>query len=358
MNASRETPSPSSRFSLNAFFRFVLGCLLASVVHTLPAAISYTGTVSAPTTLSPALGGSGTTFKSVGTKGQIFNVTFSTSGTRHRIERWEITGELPPGLSLANGVQTGPALNTVSESLLTFAGTPTKPGRYPLHISTHYSSRASSSCSIVINIKAPPRFKDHPLSRNLTSGQSATLKVSTTGYPAPTYQWYKNSQKLPDQTSAVLSFSKVTHKTAGAYYVVATNSSGSAKSSVAMLTVSSTKSEGPPGEIDITPPIDSLGPIPQTTPAIFWAGIPNQTYATPYAELAAYTGFTYAARSLPSWLHLDSLTGILSASPEATDIGYHTITLSTTRYSTTMDDSGAIIVATWRMSSPLEIIVK
>lgn len=96
---------------------------------------------------------------------------------------------------------------------------------------------------------AAPTFTAHPANATYTQGDTPTaLSVTATGNPAPTYQWYKNTDndktaKVADQiegaTAATLPVANISTATAGTfyYYCVATNSEGTATSNSATITV-------------------------------------------------------------------------------------------------------------------------
>ena len=102
------------------------------------------------------------------------------------------------------------------------------------------SARSSSS---------PPRPRSSPASRRASSSAWGTVSfaVSATGNPALTYQWQKlvsgnwtavsNGGTISGATADTLSISSAAVGDAGRYRVVVTNSSGSATSNEAVLTV-------------------------------------------------------------------------------------------------------------------------
>jgi len=91
-----------------------------------------------------------------------------------------------------------------------------------------------------------PLFVLQPQSQtNTLPAQGVTFSPVASGAPPLSYQWYYSSNGNPgtfaslvDQTNANLQLNAVLQSTnAGSYYIVATNSSGSATSSVATLTI-------------------------------------------------------------------------------------------------------------------------
>ena len=69
--------------------------------------------------------------------------------------------------------------------------------------------------------------------------QPASFSVMATGAPAPTYQWKKNGIDIAGATSAAYTIASPAIGDAGTYTVVVTNSSGTATSSGAILSVGS-----------------------------------------------------------------------------------------------------------------------
>lgn len=88
-----------------------------------------------------------------------------------------------------------------------------------------------------------PSFTAQPASQTIAAGGSVTFTVSTTGTPAPAFQWRKDGTVLPGATRATLNLTSVTSADAGNYTVVATNSAGAQTSNPATLVVIS--SSGP-----------------------------------------------------------------------------------------------------------------
>lgn len=84
---------------------------------------------------------------------------------------------------------------------------------------------------------AYPIFADQPSSITVNSGQAATFSVTTTGSPAPTYQWIKDGSAISGATTNTLNLTSVTATSAGIYTVIAQNSFGSATSNSATLAV-------------------------------------------------------------------------------------------------------------------------
>jgi hypothetical protein len=136
--------------------------------------------------------------------------------------QWQKDGANIPGAniyyySLAN-VQTGNA------------------GTYTVVVSNALGS--VTSVKAVVNVNAPPAITTQPASQSVTTGATVSFSVSASGNPAPSYQWRKNGANLAGATTSSLTLASVQLGDAGIYDVVTTNSSGSATSNGATLTVS------------------------------------------------------------------------------------------------------------------------
>ena len=86
-------------------------------------------------------------------------------------------------------------------------------------------------------IATAPTITSQPKSQTVNVGDSATFSVTATGTEPLSYQWYKNSSMISGATSSSYAISSVNTSDAGSYFVVVSNSIGSATSSVATLTV-------------------------------------------------------------------------------------------------------------------------
>jgi pectinesterase len=82
-----------------------------------------------------------------------------------------------------------------------------------------------------------PTITSQPTNQTVNSGRTAAFSVSAIGLPNPVYQWLKNGVVLPSATNAMLTITNTQTTNAGTYFVVVSNSAGSAVSSNAVLTV-------------------------------------------------------------------------------------------------------------------------
>lgn len=93
--------------------------------------------------------------------------------------------------------------------------------------------------NVVLNWLQPtaPIFVLQPQSQTIYQGSSVSFTASAIGAPDPTYQWRFNAGNIGGATSSSYAINPVSTNDAGNYTVVASNTSGSVTSSVAVLTV-------------------------------------------------------------------------------------------------------------------------
>lgn len=121
--------------------------------------------------------------------------------------------------------------------------TVTAAGSYYVVVSNTAGSVSSST--VTVTVTTTPVITTQPASATVASGGSATLSVVATGNGL-SYQWYLAGVAISGATS-----STYTASSAGSYYVVVTNASGSVTSSTATVTVSTS----------ITTPVITTQPV-------------------------------------------------------------------------------------------------
>lgn len=102
------------------------------------------------------------------------------------------------------------------------------------------SDGEATSNPATLTVVSAPTITGHPTALALDAGQTATFTVSATGLFLE-YQWQKDGNNLPGQTSPTLTLASVSTLNSGIYRCVVSNSAGSANSNAVSLSVN-----GPP----------------------------------------------------------------------------------------------------------------
>ena len=111
-------------------------------------------------------------------------------------------------------------------------------GAYSVIVSNPYGSATSVVATLTV-LTAAPSIVTQPTDQTIMVGQDASFTVAASGTVPLAYQWYYNTNTLLDgQTNSSLLVANAQTTNAGAYFVIVTNSLGSATSAVATLTVS------------------------------------------------------------------------------------------------------------------------
>jgi hypothetical protein len=210
----------------------VIKCTIASVlslgaVDTLVGATQLTANPTSPASASV---------------GQAFQAALSITGAPLVPGSYEVTGQLPPGVTV-----TGMSGDLVNASSLTLSGTPTTAGSYTLNIRAWAERNKAGlggtpTFNYTIEVgggstQTAPAFSTHPQSQTVNVGSNVTLSVTVTGSPDPTLQWRKDGVDLAGATGTSLVLSNISTSQAGEYRVVATNAAGTATSQAAVVTV-------------------------------------------------------------------------------------------------------------------------
>ncbi|MEP7372781.1 MAG: PQQ-dependent sugar dehydrogenase [Chitinophagaceae bacterium] len=104
----------------------------------------------------------------------------------------------------------------------------------------YFLSRDNSAVyKITYTGSSGPVITNQPQSLTVAQGNTATFNVTATGGAPLTYQWRKNGTNISGATNASYTISSTTATNAGTYSVVVNNSSGTATSNDATLTVTS-----------------------------------------------------------------------------------------------------------------------
>ena len=74
----------------------------------------------------------------------------------------------------------------------------------------------------------------------MTEGFNVALQAgNTNAVPPPTFQWYRNNQKLPNATNTTYSLLNAQYNQVGSYSVIVSNFLGAATNQIALLTIQS-----------------------------------------------------------------------------------------------------------------------
>ena len=109
-------------------------------------------------------------------------------------------------------------------------------GDYSVVVSNTAGSVTSVVAHLTVKAQAPV-FSYPPSSASVAVEQYVYFSALAFGGPPPTYRWYFNGNPLAGQTNTSFYIASARTNDAGQYRVVASNSSGSATSSIATLTV-------------------------------------------------------------------------------------------------------------------------
>jgi hypothetical protein len=139
------------------------------------------------------------------------------------------------GLSLSGQTGTQLALTNIGSS---------DAGNYTVAVSN--SSGVAVSTLATLTLSAAPTFTGASSSAGLiiAQGSTASLTVTFSAHPAPTYQWSKGGVALTGKTQATLTLTNVQPGDAGNYTVTATNTHGAATSEAMPLSVAQVPTGG------------------------------------------------------------------------------------------------------------------
>jgi len=241
-------------------------------VHTLAGATNYQLQATGATPISAAV------------SQPLTPVGFTVTNTIN-IGSWQISGTIPAGLTIS--AQEGGNTLTGSGGLLDattpgqddgyggttggnarttpiLSGTPTTAGTFSFQMIAYEFGAAgglvSPAYTVVVNVAGPAvtlTITTNPVSQTVTAGSNVTFTAAASD-PAATFQWTMNGANIAGATSATLSLSNVAASASGSTYAaVATDSSGSATSTAATLTVNAAP----------TAPVFTIQPTSITVPA-------------------------------------------------------------------------------------------
>lgn len=148
-------------------------------------------------------------------------------------------------------------------------------GTYTVVAANSSGSLTSNGAVLTVQSATAPAFTTQPQSQTASTGTSVTFTSVATGSPVPTFQWRLNGANIAGATSASLSIANVLLSDAGNYSVVATNSTGSATSNSATLTVNAVSSAP---VITTQPTSQTVAPGANATFTAAASGSPTPTF--------------------------------------------------------------------------------
>ncbi|HST47479.1 beta strand repeat-containing protein [Jatrophihabitans sp.] len=245
-----------------------------------------------------------TTF-TVGTPGSF---TVTTTPTAYPTPAITKTGTLPSGLTFTdNGNGTA-----------TLAGTPAAGtgGVYSLSLTASNGVNPNGTQTLTVTVNQAPAVTTNPSSQTVNNGNSVSFIAAASGFPAPTVQWQRstdggaNFSNIAGATSTTYTFTAASADNGNKYRAVFTNSTGSATSTAATLTVNTAPTISSSNTTSFT--VGSAGTFTVTT-----TGFPNATLTT--------TG------TLPAWLSFTDNgngTATLAGTPPAGSGGQYNFTIN------------------------------
>ena len=161
-----------------------------------------------------------------GVVGQFMDVRVFASSNSISPQSYTHVGRLPPGIELTNVNQFGVA---------TYSGTPTEAGRFPIVVTgweeEEFVGPGSRDLLIIFVIdESGPQIIQQPIPAIANWGESLSLSVSVANPEATSYQWFKDSQPINAENSALLEIPQSTSQDSGNYHVVVTDQNGDTKS--------------------------------------------------------------------------------------------------------------------------------
>lgn len=114
------------------------------------------------------------------------------------------------------------------------------------------------SATSVLSVGTAALITAHPQSAVVAAGGSIVLSVTATGNPAPSYQWFRNGQELPEETDRTLGLDDITAAAAGAYTVRVSNAFATEFSEEAEIAVAQVVDNARPNSTQVFTPGSAL----------------------------------------------------------------------------------------------------
>ncbi len=113
--------------------------------------------------------------------------------------------------------------------------TTTTAGSYYVTATTVYGTTASNT--VTLTLPTVPAITTQPTSQSDVTGTSASFSVTASSTATLSYQWYFGGVAISGATGSTYTIAQTTSASAGSYYVIVTNSTGSTQSATVTLTL-------------------------------------------------------------------------------------------------------------------------
>jgi len=156
----------------------------------------------------------------------------------------KLVGESHTFTVLANGTspldydwhKNGESIGAANASSLTLSDlTLADAGSFTVVVSN--SAGSEESLPAILEVWSKPAITTEPLSVMADPGSEVILSVTATGFPEPTYKWYRNGALLVGEEASTLTLSSVSLADVGIYQVDAINAAGIARSATVAVNV-------------------------------------------------------------------------------------------------------------------------
>jgi len=192
--------------------------------------------------------------------GKTAKFTVTPAGTGPFTYQWQISTN--GGANWTNVFNNPSGITGATLATLAIANTTQNltSNQYRCIINNAVSNITSNAVSLTVG--SPAKITVPPTSLVEVVGQDATFSATVSGFPAPTFQWFKGKTALNGETNATLTLTSVQATAADTYSVTATNALGTATAkatlkiivpaAITLQPVSVTVASGKPAKFSIT----------------------------------------------------------------------------------------------------------
>jgi len=165
--------------------------------------------------------------------GNTATFTAAASGNPTPTVQWQVS---------TDGGTTFNDLSGETSTTLSFTANQSQNGYEYRAVFTNVVSTATTTAA-TLHVNTPSAIVTNPTDQTVNAGNTATFTAAASGYPAPTVQWQVSTDggatfnDLSGATSTTLSFAAAFSQNGNKYRAVFTNTSGSATTTAATLTV-------------------------------------------------------------------------------------------------------------------------